>query len=266
MPTQAFARSFIYNDIDKAQRYWNQFKPSEIDCLSFHENWKSIIPHLEQVSAQNCVQVLLWNILSNHFIYEVDKRNVAGYDPSLYLADNGVDFLMSNFHPLFLTAILSLLLRGFNYLISNKQDIYSAVINVDFLVRKSNGVYMHCLQQTTCIAADDNKHPILLLSYIHDITYLKKEKTTNLVITIPDEVKWWNYDFDTNSIEVVQPLSKQEKIILFHLANGKSSKDIAKELFISPLTIDTHRRHLLKKTNCLNTTGMITYAKLVGLF
>jgi DNA-binding CsgD family transcriptional regulator len=265
MPTQAFPYSFIYNDEDKVQHYWNQFKPLESNSLLLRESWKPIIPFLERVSTQNCVQVLLWNILSNHLIYESDKRNVVGYDASLYLGDNGVDFLISKFHPVFLTAILTLLLSGFNYLISNKQDIYRAVINIDFLYRKSNGVYMHCLQQTTCIEADNNEHPILLLSYIHDITYIKKEKTSNLVITTPEELKWWNYNFDINCIEVVQSLSKQETKILACLADGKSSKAIAKELFISPLTVDTHRRHLLHKTSCLNTTGMITYAKLVGL-
>jgi len=63
----------------------------------------------------------------------------------------------------------------------------------------------------------------------------------------------------------VQPLSRQEKKILSLLAEGKSSKEIANELSVSPHTVDTHRRHLLEKTNCIDTTGMITYARLVGL-
>jgi len=63
----------------------------------------------------------------------------------------------------------------------------------------------------------------------------------------------------------VQSLSRQEKKILSLLAEGKSSKEIANELSVSPHTVDTHRRHLLGKTNCIDTTGMITYARLVGL-
>ncbi len=124
---------------------------------------------------------------------------------------------------------------------------------------------MHFLQQTMCIETDDNGYPVLLLSYIHDITYFKKERTANFIITISDEVKWWNFNFNINTLEPVKPLSRQEKKILGYLANGKSTKEIARELFISPFTIDTHRKNLLNKTNCINTTGMITYAKLVGL-
>ena len=266
MLTQAFPDSIIYDEADKEQGYWNQFKPSEGGkSISYKEKWKTLIPFLEQASFQSYVQVLLWNISTNRYIYEVDKRDISGYDASLYLAESGMDFSMSNFHPSFFTAILVLLQRGFSYLLLNKQAVYNTIINFDFLYKRCDGTYIHCLQQTSCIDADYNGRPILLLNYMHDITYLKKERTSNLVITTPEEVKWWNFNFDTNHMEPVQALSRQEKIILTHLANGRSSKEIARELFISPHTIDTHRRHLLHKANCLDTTGMITYAKLVGL-
>jgi DNA-binding CsgD family transcriptional regulator len=265
MHTQAFTSSIIYNDIDKVQHYRPYFKPVENSSKLHKEKWEILIPFLEQVSFQNCVQVLLWNVSTNRYVYEVDKREVAGYDASLYLADNGVDFSMSNCHPFFSTAVFILLRRAFKYLLSNKQAIYNTVINFDFQYKRGDGAYMHCLQQITCIDADDIERPILLLNCIHDITYIKKEHTSNLVITAPGEVKWWSFNFDTNYMEPVQPLSRQEKLILTYLANSKSSKEIAKELFISPHTIDTHRRHLLHKTNCLDTTGMITYTKLVGL-
>ena len=77
--------------------------------------------------------------------------------------------------------------------------------------------------------------------------------------------KWWNFNFDTNCLETAHPLSSQERKILCCLAKGKSSNEIAKALFTSPHTVDTHRRHLLEKTNCVDATGMITYARLVGL-
>jgi DNA-binding CsgD family transcriptional regulator len=43
------------------------------------------------------------------------------------------------------------------------------------------------------------------------------------------------------------------------------SKEIAEILFISPHTAHTHRRNLLERTNCINTTGLVTYATLMGL-
>ena len=124
---------------------------------------------------------------------------------------------------------------------------------------------MHLLQESSCIEFNNNNQPLLFLNYIQDVTYLKKKKTLNLFIHTDDEVKIWNFNFSKNELELTNPVSNQEKKILSYLVKGKSSKEIAKELFISSHTIDTHRSNLLEKTNCLNTTALITYAKLVRL-
>ena len=46
-------------------------------------------------------------------------------------------------------------------------------------------------------------------------------------------------------------LTKREKQILKLIVSGKTTNGIAEELFISPLTVETHRRNLMKKTGCL---------------
>jgi DNA-binding CsgD family transcriptional regulator/thiol-disulfide isomerase/thioredoxin len=229
------------------------------------EKWKTLIPFLEQISTQYCVQIFIWNIDIRRFIYEVDKRGVAGYDASLYLTDDSLAFTRSNLDPQLLRAELFLNDKAVEELKSGKDYINNTVFFIDGMCKKSNGEYMHYLQQGICIEVDDRDNPLLILSYVHDFTYIKKQKTANLIITSPNGIKWWNYNFNTSTIERVSPLSKQEKIILSYLAKGKSSKHIASELFISPLTIDTHRRNLLRKTNCIDTTGMVCYARLVGL-
>ncbi|WP_292010704.1 response regulator transcription factor [Chryseobacterium sp.] len=55
-------------------------------------------------------------------------------------------------------------------------------------------------------------------------------------------------------------LTKREKQILQLLASGKTSINIAEELFLSPLTIDTHRKNLLQKFKAKNSTELITFA------
>jgi DNA-binding CsgD family transcriptional regulator len=219
----------------------------------------------EQISARSSVIIFIFNVLTGRFVYQVDKKKVAGYDTALYLADNGVHFNFSNFRKDLLPATLIIQQKAFDYLNTSKEEKSKIVMNTDGMYKISNGDYIHFLQQTACIESDDNENGILYLSYIHNITYLKKEKTSNFIITTPTDLKWWNFNFDNNVFEPVHPLSKQEKNILAYLAKGKSSKEIAKELFISPHTVNTHRKHLLEKTNCINTTGMITYCKIVGL-
>lgn len=56
------------------------------------------------------------------------------------------------------------------------------------------------------------------------------------------------------------PLTKREKEILQLIAEEYSNPEIAEKLFISPRTVDTHRRNLLEKLELKNTAGLVKYA------
>ncbi|MFC0427153.1 MULTISPECIES: response regulator transcription factor [Chryseobacterium] len=55
-------------------------------------------------------------------------------------------------------------------------------------------------------------------------------------------------------------LTKREKQILQFLAKGKTSNEIADELFLSPLTVDTHRKNLLQKFSAKNSAELVHIA------
>jgi len=55
-------------------------------------------------------------------------------------------------------------------------------------------------------------------------------------------------------------LTSREKEILSLICDQKTNKEIGKELFISPRTVEGHRNKLLEKTNSKNTAGLIIYA------
>ncbi len=61
------------------------------------------------------------------------------------------------------------------------------------------------------------------------------------------------------------PLSAREKEILSLVAKGMVAKEIAAELHISPHTIYTHRKNILRKLNLTSPTEMIVYALEHGL-
>jgi DNA-binding NarL/FixJ family response regulator len=60
-------------------------------------------------------------------------------------------------------------------------------------------------------------------------------------------------------------LTKREKEILAHIAEGLTNNQIAEKLFISPLTVDSHRKNLLTKLNVNNTASLIRFAMEHGL-
>jgi DNA-binding NarL/FixJ family response regulator len=55
-------------------------------------------------------------------------------------------------------------------------------------------------------------------------------------------------------------LTPREKQILKMIAEEYTNQEIADQLFISPRTVDTHRRNLILKLNVKNTAGLVRYA------
>lgn len=56
------------------------------------------------------------------------------------------------------------------------------------------------------------------------------------------------------------PLTTREKEVLKLIVKEFSNQEIADELFISPRTVDAHKRNLLEKTGCKNIAGLVVYA------
>lgn len=58
----------------------------------------------------------------------------------------------------------------------------------------------------------------------------------------------------------VTDLTKREREVLALVANGKSNKEVADQLFISTKTVDTHKTHILDKLGLKNTAELVKYA------
>jgi len=61
----------------------------------------------------------------------------------------------------------------------------------------------------------------------------------------------------TDSYEL---LTEREKEILQLLAEGKSNKEVAAVLSVSPYTVETHRTHIMQKLDLHNTAEIVLYA------
>jgi DNA-binding NarL/FixJ family response regulator len=55
-------------------------------------------------------------------------------------------------------------------------------------------------------------------------------------------------------------LTRREKEILLLIAEGFTNPEIAEKLFVSPSTVDSHRKNLLAKLNVKNTAALIRFA------
>jgi DNA-binding NarL/FixJ family response regulator len=55
-------------------------------------------------------------------------------------------------------------------------------------------------------------------------------------------------------------LTEREKEILLLLCKELTNIEIGEQLFLSPRTVEGHRNHLLAKTGCKNTAGLVIFA------
>ncbi|MCI5066272.1 response regulator transcription factor [bacterium] len=61
-------------------------------------------------------------------------------------------------------------------------------------------------------------------------------------------------------LDPLSSLSKREREVFYLLAEGHPNRTIAKQLFISPRTVETHRARVIRKLGFDNTADLVRYA------
>jgi DNA-binding NarL/FixJ family response regulator len=61
-------------------------------------------------------------------------------------------------------------------------------------------------------------------------------------------------------IDEFSQLTRREREILGYIAEGYTSPQIAKMLFISKKTVENHRANIMEKLNIHDTAGLVRYA------
>ncbi len=60
-------------------------------------------------------------------------------------------------------------------------------------------------------------------------------------------------------------LSKREIEVIEHMARGQSATEIAERMNVSSNTVRTHRKNILKKTECANSTEVVAQCLMAGV-
>ncbi|WP_434145055.1 response regulator [Photobacterium leiognathi] len=124
----------------------------------------------------------------------------------------------------------------------------------------------------------DNREYIMKVMQVGAMGYMLKEiSAEKMVQAIKTVNQGATYFCETTSQTIftqaaapiaapeVNPLSRREEGILKHVAQGLSSKQIAKALDISYRTVETHRQNIKHKLNLHSTAELAKYALEKGL-
>lgn len=197
--------------------------------------------------------------------------------------------LICDDHSLFTDGLVQLLAQaGKNYIVEsvndtaaceakilrNKYDIFICDLNID----KQDGFELLAKMSTHL----SGTRKIILSAYCETFlvkkaqaegihAYLKKDSVLEELIkaiesaepfytNASDQVEDNDYLTADNTFKLKFKLSKQEKKIIKLVVKGKTSKEIAEELFISKVTVDTHRRNINRKLEISNVSSLYKFA------
>ena len=187
-----------------------------------------------------------------------DITRMLGYSPE----EVNLDSFLNNIHPedqpWFLNYEMKVV-EFFGTLTCEQVPNYK--VRYDYRMRRRDGTYIRILHQVVTIHFDkDNK--VLRTFGVHtDITHLKPSGAPVLsFIGLNGEPSYLNVDVKKQFRTSETLLTRREQEVLHLLAQGKSSDAISEALFISKQTVDTHRKNLLKKTECTNTAALVSEA------
>ena len=213
--------------------------------------------------------------MSNSFIFIYDMRlgytyvsksffEIFGYPPEML----SFQFTITNVHPDDTESIIKAteFFHQYIYTISpeKRKQVYASNA---YRGKRFNGEYAYMLFKTMILEMDEHGNVLSILSMGTDISSLKRDEKEPFILSIQQKKEPPTmYVLDENKNAVMQEnyFGKRDFEILKLLAQNKSSKEIGNILFISPHTVDTHRRKLLDKMNVNDTASAVVYATMLG--
>jgi DNA-binding CsgD family transcriptional regulator len=178
-------------------------------------------------------------------------ESILGYKPE----DFNLELYVKIIHPDDLPYLIDIQKDVSEFTIKNISKRIHYKFCYDFRIKDINDEYHQVYIQHFYAELSESFNPQRALSLLTDITHIKKGGNPKLnIFKLGDGlVKIINKD-QVNKIY----LTNKENEIFDYLIKGFTSKDISEALNISKHTVDTHRRNILKRNNCSNTSELLS--------
>lgn len=201
--------------------------------------------------------------LTFEFISKNYKASL-GLNPN-ELKEKGMRYFWNRIHPddvdAWLKALNKLMEFTLNEIpIEKRQD---ASYTWNFRFKNAQDVFVNIVQNTTPLIFDSENKPIIGLAHYTVLHPDVKLDITASAKLLNDKQEYETIYFDSFSQKLLHDgVTNRERDIIRLLILDKSSKEISEKLNISPHTVDTHRRNILKKLEISSTGELVGILKL----
>ena len=147
-----------------------------------------------------------------------------------------------------------------NVLTKTAHDFFLAekghkLLSTSFQVKNAKGKYINVLSQFFLYYSEVPYKSVFVFKVHTNIDWYKKNKSAYHYY-LGEDMSNFRYP-DEELLQIANVFSKREFDILHLLEKGYSTEHLAEKLFLSPNTIKTHRRNILRKSGKANIPELI---------
>lgn len=249
----------VINDIKSAYKdiFESYGKPSLQEHIKKIIELDAYLPYSSTFFCITNTQDLTFEYISKNM------KTCLGLDKNV-LKDQGMRYFWSRMHPndleLWLQALDELMVFTLGEVKLEDRSKMSYTWN--YRLKNSKDEYVNIIQNTTPLEFDKNDKPIIGLAHYTVLHPDVKMQVCASAKLLNDENEYETIFFNNFSQKLLTDgISNRERDVIRLLVLNNSSKTIAEKLNISPNTVDTHRRNILKKLNISSTGELVGILK-----
>jgi len=188
-----------------------------------------------------------------------DTVPICGWDKKYFL-EGGVGFFLSKMLPADLEGFRQMSEITTNYVRPLGDEAMKSFKSfIDLQVVGEDGQVNRVLHEGISLKRDSDGNITFMLALISNITSLKRDNRQHLRLTDAKQNFIFEIDNTNNSCRQLEKLSERELQIARLTGKKLTSEEIAKSLFISVHTVNTHRQNMLRKLDMADTMELLNF-------
>lgn len=245
------------------------------DYFQTEDDWKDITDFTKKTEFTFLMRhlpciVSIFNLQKGYYEFISDNmQSMLGYNPRDFEGENGVNIIfevtLKEHKEIFLT--ISTEIISYIFAQSATTNAKDFRFKVCMKLKASNGSLQWYLMDTNILQVNASGQPLRTIFTMTNVDLLKKDDAIyyDILKRNADGVYKPVLQKSISESGPIQSLTDREYEILSHISKGHTSKQIAEELFLSPFTVQTHRKNIKRKLNSKSNGEMINYALSRGI-
>ena len=222
-------------------------------------NQKVDLTFLKKMQLNDNECIFLFDLTQNKILFKKGFLKCLGYAENII----AFDFLFSNIHPDDVEIVQRVTEKAILYSIDHPDNSIQNQLFMTYRHKTNKGNYIKILNQSSIFEVDKKGILQSLLIRLLDISFLDNT----------DNVSW---DFKASGLDQKTFKKKiykytktfftpRERELIHEIVKGYTNKEIGAHLKISGHTVATHRKNILRKSNCHNFIELEIFCKGKGI-